>query len=100
MTGLEQNHLSAHVTGKFVLFVHQDADLNDRLAIRVELAQGQTASQELEALVADSIQQQMLRLNSEFANYVPAERQLPLVLLYEFGNPEFFPVGVKHRYIL
>jgi phenylacetate-CoA ligase len=38
------------------------------------------------------------RLNSEFGNYVPVARQAPLVTLRPYGDPEYFPVGVKHRY--
>jgi hypothetical protein len=38
------------------------------------------------------------RLNSEFAHYVPPERQLPLIELAPLGEPTWFPVGVKHRY--
>jgi phenylacetate-CoA ligase len=40
----------------------------------------------------------LLRLNSEFANYVPAQHQMPQVTLALAGDPEYFPVGVKHRY--
>jgi phenylacetate-CoA ligase len=38
------------------------------------------------------------RLNSEFAHYVPAQDQTPGVDLRECGDPEYFPVGVTHRY--
>jgi phenylacetate-CoA ligase len=48
--------------------------------------------------VAQSILTQLRRLNSEFAHYVPAERQLPDVVLRRNADPEYFPVGVKHRY--
>jgi phenylacetate-CoA ligase len=49
-------------------------------------------------MLASSILEQLLRLNSEFANYVPAQYQLPEVTLKPSGDPEYFPVGVKHRY--
>jgi phenylacetate-CoA ligase len=48
--------------------------------------------------VAESIRAQLRRLNSEFAHYVPDDRQLPQVVLRPAGDPEYFPVGVKHRY--
>jgi len=38
------------------------------------------------------------RLNSEFRHYTPPERQLPVVSLRPFGDAEYFPAGVKHRY--
>ena len=57
------------------------------------------AVQELDSrLIAESILAQLRRLNSEFANYVPAEYQLPRVRLAALGDPEYFPLGVKHRY--
>ncbi len=37
--GLEQPELSGSVTGKFVLYVHENDDLDKRLGLRVELAQ-------------------------------------------------------------
>jgi phenylacetate-CoA ligase len=40
----------------------------------------------------------MLRLNSEFANYAPAEYRMPRVTLHSAGDPVWFPAGVKHRY--
>ena len=44
------------------------------------------------------LRDQLQRLNSEFAHYVPADCQLPAVTLRPAGDPDYFPVGVKHRY--
>ena len=52
----------------------------------------------MEPVIAMSIRAQLLRLNSEFANYTPAERQLPKITLCSFADSEYFPAGVKHRY--
>jgi phenylacetate-CoA ligase len=93
--GLEQSGISDLVTGKFVLETYEDADRNLRLRITVELAPGREADP---SQLAASIRAQLLRLNSEFAHYVPAGRQLPEVVLRPTGDPEYFPVGVKHRY--
>ena len=49
-------------------------------------------------VIAASIHAQLLRLNSEFANYTLAERQLPRITLHSFADAEYFPAGVKHRY--
>ncbi len=92
--GLEQPEISGWVTGKFVLETYEDSDRDRRLRVTVE-----QASDEADAgAIAESIRSQLLRLNSEFAHYVPAERQLPEVVLRPAGDPEYFPVGVKHRY--
>jgi phenylacetate-CoA ligase len=86
------------VTGKFVLQVTEDADKNRFLSVVVELAPGVEGNEEKREAIASSILSQLLRLNSEFANYVPAEYQLPQVMLAPMGDPEYFPIGVKHRY--
>lgn len=93
--GLEQRGISDWVTGKFVLETYEDADRDLRLRITVELAPGHDGDA---ALLAESVREQLVRLNSEFAHYVPAERQLPEIVLRPAGDPEYFPVGVKHRY--
>jgi phenylacetate-CoA ligase len=96
--GLEQPGISAWVTGKFVLEVKEDADRNRFLSVVVELAPGVEGTEERRQAIANSILSHLLRLNSEFANYVPVEYRMPQVALAPTGDPEYFPVGVKHRY--
>ena len=94
--GLEQPGISDQVTGKFVLETIEDADRDRRLRVTVERAPGRDDADPAE--LARSIRDQLLRLNSEFAHYVPAERQLPDVVLRPFQDARHFPPGVKHRY--
>jgi phenylacetate-CoA ligase len=96
--GLEQSVIKEWVTGKFVLQVKEDADQNKILSIVVELAPGIEASKEKKVAIANSILTQLQRLNSEFANYVPQAYQTPKITLTPTGDPEYFPIGVKHRY--
>jgi len=98
--GLEQPAIRELVTGKFVLEVRDGADRDRELWIAVELSVlGAAAAPEpLADAVAESILAVLLRLNSEFANYVPAARQRPRITLWPAGHPDYFPVGVKHRY--
>lgn len=96
--GLEQPETRAFVTGKFVLEVKEDSRRNRQLTVAVELAPDVTGEPALADRVATAILNVLLRLNSEFTNYVPAERRLPVVTLWPAGHPEYFPVGVKHRY--
>jgi phenylacetate-CoA ligase len=98
VVGLEQPGLSAWLSGKFVMETRHDADGSEFLRITVELLPGVVAEDSQIALLARSIREQLLRLNSEFAHYVPPERQTPRVVTRPFGDPEYFPVGVKHRY--
>ena len=96
--GLEQPEIQSEVTGKFVMQVKEDADKNRFLSIVVELAPGVTDNEVNPEAIAFSILTQLLRLNSEFSNYVPSQYQMPRVVLATTGDPEYFPVGVKHRY--
>jgi phenylacetate-CoA ligase len=96
--GLEQPEITPWVTGKFVLQVKEDADKNRFLSVVVELAPGIEGSENQRQAITASILSQLLRLNSEFANYVPPEYQTPQVKLAPMGDPEYFPIGVKHRY--
>lgn len=96
--GLEQPAVSGFVTGKFVLEAVEDADRDRFLSVIVELAPGEEADAARRDAVADAIHAELLRLNSEFAAYVPPAAQRPRVELRPFGDPTHFPVGVKHRY--
>ncbi len=92
----EQPGISDQVTGRFVLETVEDADRDRRLRVTVECAPGHADADPAE--LARSIRDHLVRLNSEFAHYVPAERQLPDVILRPFQDLEYFPPGVKHRY--
>lgn len=96
--GLEKPTIRDWVTGKFVLQVKEDIDKNRSLSVVVELAPGIEESEDKKIAIANSILAQLLRLNSEFANYVPPQYQLPQVTLKPTGDTEYFPIGVKHRY--
>lgn len=96
--GLEQPEIRGWVTGKFVMQVKEDADKNRLLSVVVELAPGEASNEARIQAIASSILTQLLRLNSEFSNYVPLKYQIPQVVLAPTDDPEYFPVGVKHRY--
>lgn len=95
---LEQRSFASVLTGKFVLQVVHDAELDASLSVAVELASGTLADPPSSDALAAAIAETLQRLNSEFANYVPVERRLPRVVLLPHGDAEYFPVGVKHRY--
>ena len=96
--GLEQPPAMDWLTGKFVLEVREDARGDRHLSVTAELRPGIEGNDDMASQLADSIRNQLLRLNSEFSHYVPPERQLPVIGLRSFGDAEYFPVGVKHRY--
>jgi phenylacetate-CoA ligase len=96
--GLEQPDIMQWLTGKFVLEIQDSEDGNKRLHIAVELLPDIAADNAMKPIIAASIHHQLLRLNSEFAHYTPTESQTPRITLHKFADPEYFPVGVKHRY--
>ncbi|WP_113699618.1 phenylacetate--CoA ligase family protein [Nonomuraea lactucae] len=96
--GLAQPPVSSLVTGKFVMEVVENSRRDRHLVVTVELMPGERPSEGTAHAVADSILAQLLRLNSEFAHYVPGSRQAPLIRLRESGDPAYFPPGAKHRY--
>ncbi|OQW75207.1 MAG: phenylacetate--CoA ligase [Proteobacteria bacterium ST_bin11] len=96
--GLEQPEIMAWVTGKFVLQTQESLAGDKYLHIAVELLPGRVPEPALVATIAASIRTELLRLNSEFANYTPVEKQLPQISLHDFADAEYFPAGVKHRY--
>jgi phenylacetate-CoA ligase len=96
--GLEQSPIDRWITGKFVMQAREDDDRNRYLSVVVELGPGVEPDQQKADTIAESILLHLLRLNSEFAHYVPRERQRPIVELARQGDPAYFPVGVKHRY--
>jgi phenylacetate-CoA ligase len=96
--GLEQPEIMAWVTGKFVLETQETKNGDKYLHIAVELLPDIEPSETIKPIIAESIRSQLLRLNSEFANYTPVERQLPKISLHRFADPNYFPTGVKHCY--
>ena len=96
--GLEQAEVRGWISGKFVLQVMENAQRDKELHVTVEMAPGVGPNAGRAEVIEASIRRQLLRLNSEFANYVPADRQALHVSLRPTGDPEYFPIGVKHRY--
>jgi phenylacetate-CoA ligase len=95
---LEQPSVRSFVTGKFVMEVKEGLGDKPAFTLAVELAQGTKGKPDLSDLIAATVLATLRELNSEFANYVPSDLQRPLVTLYPQGHPDYFPVGVKHRY--
>ncbi len=94
---LEQPNTACWATGKFVLSVKSEAQ-TPHLSIAIELLPNVTAAEVDQQKLTDSIIRELKRLNSEFANYVPEAYQTPQISLHPFADPDYFPVGIKHRY--
>jgi phenylacetate-CoA ligase len=96
--GLEQPLVRDWVTGKFMMQIIEDEDGDRFLSVVVELAPGVELDRDKAQTISQSVLEQLQRLNSEFANYVLSEYQQSRITLKPMGDPDFFPIGVKHSY--
>jgi len=90
---LEEAPIHTWVTGKFVLIAEEDTARDRRLRLVVELAPGVAPSDDKVDAIATSVVRALLLRSSEFAHYVPRERQRPDVVLAAAGTLRGFPWG-------
>jgi phenylacetate-CoA ligase len=95
---LEKPGMSRWTTGKFVMEVKEGLADRPRFTVAIELADKEAADPTRIDLAEREILDTLLMHNSEYANYVSKEDQRPVVTLWSKGYPDYFPVGVKHRY--
>jgi len=95
---LEKPSLSRWTTGKFVMEVKEGLAERPRFTVAVELADKESTDPTRIELAEREILETLLAHNSEYANYVSKDDQKPVVTLWSKGHPDYFPVGVKHRY--
>jgi len=97
--GLESDTVRKLVTGKYVMQIIEDEQRNLHFKITVELSSGTDPDEEKKQLISTSILASILYINSEYRNYVPKEYQMPIIELRRTGDSEYFPIGVKHKYV-
>ena len=95
---LEKPALSRWTTGKFVMEVKEGLADRPRFTVALELADKEATDPTRIELAEREILDTLLTHNSEYANYVSKDDQRPVVTLWSKGHPDYFPVGVKHRY--
>jgi len=95
---LEKPGLSRWTTGKFVMEVKEGLADRPRFTVAIELADKEAADPARIELAEREILDTLVTHNSEYANYVSKDDQRPVVTLWSKGHPDYFPVGVKHRY--
>ncbi len=95
---LEQAPISKWLSGKFVLQVNENQQLNKTLCLAVELLPKIMANDANTDTIAAAVINELQRLNSEFKAYVPLAQQKINVTLWPHSHPDYFPTGVKHRY--
>jgi len=95
---LEKPSLSRWTTGKFVMEVKEGLADRPCFTVAIELADKEATDPTRIELAEREILDTLLTHNSEYANYVSKDDQRPVVTLWSKGHPDYFPVGVKHRY--
>ncbi|MEZ5831586.1 MAG: hypothetical protein R3D05_10425 [Dongiaceae bacterium] len=95
---LEKPGLRSWTTGKFVMEVKEGLADRPRFTVAIELADKEASDATRIDLAEREILDTLLANNSEYANYVSKDDQRPMVTLWSKGHPDYFPVGVKHRY--
>ena len=95
---LERPAMSGWTTGKFVMQVQEGLADRPRFTVAIELADKELPDPTRIDLAEREVLETLRKHNSEYANYVSADDQRPVVTLWSKAHPEYFPVGVKHRY--
>lgn len=96
----EEPSLTAQLTGRFLVEVHQDAKHTQTLRIRAELAKGATSSEVLAHRLAERCYAALVRTNSEFRSLsaalgAPARPEISLHPYHSAG----FGAGAKDVYV-
>lgn len=94
-----------HVTGKFSLKVIRDKNLNQKLIIFIELRKKLVNKKNLSRDIQIVIIETLKKKSTEFQHLYNSGKDYrlrlrPIVRLLNFQDPEFFPAGVKHKWVI
>ncbi len=92
--------LNDTITGKFTMQTKLDAKQNQFLEIHIELLPNATRSQEMEEKIVAAIVRTLIEDNAEyrFLQKDHPERYKPIIRLHPYGEPEYFPEGIKQKW--
>lgn len=94
---LEHKRIEREVTGKFVINTEEKKDHTPQLYLHVELAEGRSVkNRSLEEKILKLFVSEVPKVNSEYKYVLDnfKEKVHPKVVLYEYGDPKYFPRGV------
>lgn len=99
--GLIDSRVRGWVTGKFTMATKNYSDMGQYFEINVELARDLVVTSAHQALIEKAIIDALQKLNAEFYKLesVIGGKAHPKVHLIEFGDPRYFAVGAKHKWI-
>ncbi len=93
--------LKKYVTGKFVMSTKFDKKHNQYLEIIVELKNKIPKSDRVTKIAQNIIFTHLTQKSSEYRelkSYLK-ERAIPVVILSDYGNPEYFKTGIKQKWV-
>lgn len=98
---LIDRQLQRWVTGRFTMATMNYTDMDQYFEINVELAKDFVVKAQHQTLIEDIILQKLLKMNTEFNKLHAAIgiKAVPRVHLVEFGDPNYFARGVKHKWV-
>lgn len=99
--GLEDSKVSDIVTGKHIITKDQTKDcINQKLKIAVELKSNVSPSDDIKKLIADTILENLLELNTEYRKLFHSinSKALPEVIVLENGHEQFVIKKAKHNW--
>ncbi|MDN5274925.1 MAG: phenylacetate--CoA ligase [Candidatus Saccharibacteria bacterium] len=87
-------------SGKFTMGTTNDSKMDQSFEVNIELAKGVLPSDEKQLAIETAIYDTVPALNSEFRKLHEAvgDKVRPKIRLIEYGNPNYFARGVKHRW--
>ncbi len=98
---LEKNNLSKFVTGKFSMLTKFNKKHDQYLEINIEIKPKIKQNSRLKSSIEREILSQLLLENSEFRELYNSlkERCRPIVNLWNYNDPNYFPTGKKQVWI-
>ncbi|MFA5877101.1 MAG: hypothetical protein WC880_01930 [Candidatus Paceibacterota bacterium] len=98
---LLRKKFQSSLTGKFTLLTTFDAEKNQFLEIHIEQKRNKKINLVEQNLLLEAIIQNLRITNSEFRELsdMLGERANPKLLFWNLGDPIYFPVGIKQKWV-
>lgn len=100
--GLQDRDFSRFITGKFAISVLHDKNQDEYLEINVELARGETASEQVAQEISMSVLGSLTAKSAEYKNNtdVLAGKVQPRIVLWPYEDPTYFGAGGKQKWVI
>lgn len=98
---LFQKSLIKKITGKFLMKIGFDKDLNQFLEINVELKPNAVSTREFKQKVTKIITDELLKTNTGYQNVYSRihERAIPKIIFWKYEHARYFKPGGKQKWV-